>query len=99
GAFEYIVNAIRAGLPIEIATMFVNRDPGEAEATDRLLAFARENGIEPLTLSSVRYRRERGGQRSKPGEALPKWRLDYDGEVARLLASHVFSLWVMFGYM
>lgn len=99
GALEYILSAIDGGLPVEIATVFVNRERGESEATDRLLDLVAGRGIPLETLSSVGFRRARGGKLSKPGEALPAWRREYDAEVAARLAKHEFTLGVMFGYM
>ena len=99
GALEYTLDAIDGGLPVEIAVLFVNRDPGEFEPTDRLIAMARARGIPVETLSSVRFRKERGGKLSKPGEPLPAWRLEYDAAVAERLARYRFSLGVLFGYM
>jgi len=99
GALEYTVSAIERGLPVEIGVVFINRVPGEAEATDRLMAFVRSKGMALETLSSVAFRKERGGKMSKPGEPLQPWRLEYDTAVASRLARHEFSLGVMFGYM
>lgn len=99
GALEYTLKAIDGGLPVEIAAVFVNRGPGEAEPTDRLMAMVRERGIALETLSSVAFRKARGGKLSKPGEALQPWRLEYDEAVAERLARHEFSLGVLFGYM
>lgn len=99
GALEYVVRAIEGGLPIEIAVVFVNRAPGEAEPTDRLMDFVCTKGIPLETLSSVAFRKERGGKLSKPGEPLQPWRLELDAAIAGLLARHEFSLGVMFGYM
>lgn len=99
GALEYTLDAIDGGLPVEIAVLFVNRDPGDFEPTDRLTAMARERGIPVETISSVRFRKERGGKLSKPGEPLPAWRLEYDAAVAERLAPYRFSLGVLFGYM
>ncbi|MBI5948061.1 MAG: hypothetical protein HY875_07980 [Chloroflexi bacterium] len=99
GALEYVIKAIEEGLPVEIAVVFLNRDPGEAEPTDRLIAFAREQGIAVETLSSVAFRKQRGGKLSRPGEPLQPWRLEYDAAVAERLASYRFELGVMFGYM
>lgn len=99
GALEYAINAIERGLPVRIAVVFVNRDEGEAEPTDRLVAFARDKGIAVETLSSVRFRRAMGGERSRPGEGLPAWRFAYDDEVAARLRRYRFDLGVMFGYM
>ncbi len=99
GALEYAASAIKNGLPIQISVVFVNRDRGEFEATDRLIAFVESHGIAVETLSSVRFRKERGGRLGKPGEPLQPWRFEYDRAVAELLARHEFDLGVMFGYM
>lgn len=98
-ALDYAFRAVDAGLPVEIATVFVNRDPGEAPPTDRLMDLVRERGIPLETLSSVRFRKERGGALSRPGEPLQPWRTEYDAAVADRLASYGFDLGVLFGYM
>ncbi|HEX6032419.1 MAG TPA: formyltransferase family protein [Tepidiformaceae bacterium] len=99
GALEYLFAAIDRDLPVEMAVVFVNRDPGEAEATDRLMDLVRARGVPLETLSSVRFRKERGGKLSRPGEPLQPWRLEYDGAVAERLGAYAFELGVMFGYM
>ncbi|HMO53782.1 MAG TPA: formyltransferase family protein [Tepidiformaceae bacterium] len=99
GALEYTLDAIDRGLPIEIAVVFINRDRGEAEATDRLIAMLESRGVPVETLSSVAFRKARGGKIGKPGEPLQPWRFEYDTEVAARLARYDFELGVMFGYM
>lgn len=99
GALEYMLDAIKHGLPVEIATVFLNRDRGEAEPTDRLIAMAESHGARVDTVSSVAFRKARGGKLSKPGEPLQPWRLEYDHAVADTLAKTRFDLGVMFGYM
>ena len=99
GALEYTLNAIENGLPVRIAVAFINRATGEAEATDRLMHLAERHGVAVETLSSVGFRKERGGKLSKPGEGLQPWRLEYDVAVAERLAAYDFELGVMFGYM
>jgi len=99
GALEYAAGAIGGGLPVEIAVVFLNRDRGDFQATDRLIAFADARGMPVETLSSVRFRRERGGTPGKPGEPLQPWRFEYDRAVSELLSRHEFDLGVMFGYM
>jgi len=99
GALEHTLRAIDDGLPVEIAVVFVNRDPGEAEPTDRLMDLVRGRGIPLETLSSTRFRKERGGKLSKPGEPLQPWRTEFDTAVAEKLARYEFDLGVMFGYM
>ncbi len=99
GALEHTFESIDQGLPVEIAVVFVNRARGEAEPTDRLIAKAEGRGVPVETLSSVAFRKERGGKLSKPGEPLQAWRVEYDEAVAGLLGKHEFDLGVMFGYM
>lgn len=99
GAIEYTLDAIDAGLPVEIAVVFINRDRGEAEATDRLIEMLESRGIAVEALSSVAFRKAKGGKIGKPGEPLQPWRFEYDTEVAARLAKYDFELGVMFGYM
>ncbi len=99
GALEYTLKAIDAGLPVRIAVVFVNRAQGEAEPSDKLMVLARNHDIAVETLSSVAFRKAHGGKRSKPGEPLAPWRLDYDAAVVQRLARYEFDLGVMFGYM
>ncbi|MEP7216488.1 MAG: hypothetical protein ABI782_09560, partial [Anaerolineaceae bacterium] len=70
GALEYTLKAIDHGLPVSIAVVFVNRAPAEAEPTDALMTMVDGRGIPVETLSSVAYRKARGGKISKPGEPL-----------------------------
>jgi folate-dependent phosphoribosylglycinamide formyltransferase PurN len=94
------VDAIRGGsLDAEIAFVFCNRERGEYEATDRFLDLVESHGIPLLTLSSRRFRRERGGALSKPGQPLPPWRAEYDARVAELIAPHAFDVGMLAGYM
>ena len=99
GALEYALRAIDGGLPVEIAVVFVNREAGESEATDRLIGLVRGRGIPLETLSSVAFRKARGARVTRPGEPLAPWRSEFDAEVARRLAAYDFALGVMFGYM
>jgi folate-dependent phosphoribosylglycinamide formyltransferase PurN len=99
GALEYLLRAIEGGLPVEIAVVFINRDRGEAGPTDRLIAMLDEHGVRVETMSSVAFRKARGGRIGKPGEPLQPWRHAYDAEVARILSGYDFELGVMFGYM
>jgi len=99
GALEYVLEAIDDGLPVNIAVVFVNRERGESEATDRLLDLVEAHGIALETLSSVAFRRARGGKRSKPGEPLPAWRTEFDEAVVERLERYGFSVAVLFGYM
>lgn len=94
------VDAIWQGeLDAEIAFVFCNRERGEYEETDSYLDLVASFGLTCLTLSSRQFRRERGGELSKPGEPLPPWRSEYDRQVAELVAHYPFDLGVLAGYM
>ncbi len=98
--FEAVLDAIRAGtLDARIAYVFSNRDPGDDPVTDAFFDLVRAEGIPLLTLGSVAFRKAHGGERSKPGEPLPAWRVAYDREVARLVDQHPADLGVLAGYM
>lgn len=100
GMFEAVRAAIDVGtLDARFGVIFCNRERGEDATTDEFLALAGDAGIPVVTLSSVRFRREHGGERSRPGAPLPAWRDAFDAEVARLLAPHPFDIGVLAGYM
>ncbi len=94
------VEAIRRGeLDAEIAFVFCNRERGEYEATDAFLDLVASFGIPSVTLSSRRFRKERGGERSRKDAPLPSWRHDYDGAVAELVSRYRFDVGMLAGYM
>ncbi len=98
--YRAVHNAIRdSSLDVEIAALFCNRDPGESPATDALLAEVRADGVSVVTRSSIAFRRERGGERSRAGSPLPAWRTEYDRVVDSDLALHPFEIGVLAGYM
>lgn len=99
GALEYTLNAIDAGLPVEIAVVYLNRDRGEADATDRLITMLEDRAIPVEAHSSVRFRKAAGGKIGKPGDPLQPWRFEYDRDAAAVLGRYSFDLGVMFGYM
>lgn len=94
------LDAIRSGaLDAEIAFVFCNRERAEYEATDRFLDLVEASGVPLLTLSSRAFRKARGGERSRPGEPLPPWRVEYDRAVMELVAPHRFDIGMLAGYM
>lgn len=98
--FDAVAGAIAAGdLDARFAAVFCNRDRGEDAVTDEFFAHAEAAGAPLVPLSSVAFRREAGGARSRPGEPLPAWRLEYDRAVEAALAEHPFDLGVLAGYM
>ena len=98
--FEAVSEAMGSGaLDAEFAVVFCNRERGEAETTDAFFDLVTREGIPLVTRSSVAYRRSVGGERSRPGDPLPPWRIDYDRSVAEALAAHHFDVGVLAGYM
>ena len=94
------VDAIRSGeLDAEIAFVFCNRERGEYEPTDGFLDLVASFGLPTVTLSSRRFRKERHGARSRPGEPLPPWRADYDRAVRELVSPFDFDVGMLAGFM
>jgi phosphoribosylglycinamide formyltransferase-1 len=100
GMFLAVRNAIDNGtLDARFAHVFCNRDQGEDIATDQFFDLVHDTGAPLVMLSSVRFRREHGGERSRPNEPLPEWREAFDHEVARLVDPHAAQVGVLAGYM
>lgn len=100
GMFEAVLGAIEAReIDARIACVFSNRDPHEDPATDAFFDLVRAHQIPLVTRSSVAFRRAHDGARSRPGEALPPWRIAYDRAVDDALAPYPFDLGVLAGYM
>ena len=89
----------RGELAAEIPFLFCNREPGEHENSDLLLAMAADYGIPTVTLSDRRFRRRVGGEIARAGEPLPAWRLEYDRAVLELIAPYQTDLGMLAGYM
>jgi phosphoribosylglycinamide formyltransferase-1 len=100
GMYEAARAAIEDGsLDAKISFVFSNRDRGEDPVTDEFFARIEADGIPLIAESSVRYRKTMGGERSRPGEPLPRWRTTYDEEVAAAIADHRCNIGVLAGYM
>lgn len=98
--FNAINDAIRSGsLDAEIAFVFCNRDRGEDEGSDAFFDLVDSQSVPLFTHSSRAFRRERGGELSKPGQPLPAWRVEYDHDVADLIAGHDIDVALLAGYM
>jgi folate-dependent phosphoribosylglycinamide formyltransferase PurN len=89
----------RGELRAEIPFLFCNREPGEHENSDLLLATAAGYGIPTLTLSDRRFRRRVGGEIARAGQPLPAWRLEYDRAVLDLIAPYTVDVSMLAGYM
>ncbi len=100
GLLATVQDEIAAGrLDARIVVVFCNREPGQDPQTDLLFEQVRGYDLPLVTLSTVRFRRERGESPAKAGEPLPQWRHDYDREVIRLLEPYQFDLGVLAGFM
>lgn len=100
GMYEAVHGAIEGGeLDASLAFVFANREPGENPVTDGFFDLVRGHDVPLVTRSSVRYRRSVNGERSRPGEPLPAWRVDYDELIAADLRAHRFDIGVLAGYM
>jgi folate-dependent phosphoribosylglycinamide formyltransferase PurN len=94
GLLKAALDAITAGeLNARIEFVFCNREKGQAEGSDRFIAFVQENRIPLVTLSSQRFRKEHGNAR---------WadlREEFDNAALKLLAKFDVDLTVNAGYM
>ncbi|HWO93860.1 MAG TPA: formyltransferase family protein [Dehalococcoidia bacterium] len=103
GSYNLLETTLRAidsgSLDARIAFVFCNREPGESEATDRFFDLVRSRDIPLLTLSSVRFRKEREGERSRPTAPLPAWRREFDDALLRLVAPFSIDVAMLAGYM
>lgn len=94
GLLRMAQGAIERGeLAAQIQFVFSNRDQGEAEGSDRFFRQVHEYGIPLVTLSSHRFRRERGGG------PFSRHRYEFDREVLRRLEGHEPDICVLAGYM
>jgi folate-dependent phosphoribosylglycinamide formyltransferase PurN len=80
-------------LPASIQFVFCNRDEGEAEGSDQFLDLVRSYGLPLVSVSSQRFRRERGVKR------FADVRAEYDREVLERLEGYEPDLCVLAGYM
>lgn len=98
--FDAVTAAIDAGeIDATIAVVFCNRDRGEDPTTDAFLDAVLARDIPLVTRSSVAFRREVGGERSRPAAPLPEWRGDYDRTILDAIAPYEFDLGVLAGFM
>ena len=100
GMYEAVRAAIADGsLDARISFVFSNRARGEDAVTDEFFAAIEGDGVPLVAISSVGFRKAAGGARSRPGEPLPQWRVDYDREVAAAITPYRFDIGILAGYM
>lgn len=83
---------LRGQLDARIRFVFSNREPGEAEGSDRFFRQVEGYGIPLVNFSSQRFRREVGGR-------FADHRLEYDREVMARLDGFTPDVCVLAGYM
>ncbi|MDE2860726.1 MAG: formyltransferase family protein [Chloroflexota bacterium] len=94
GLLRTVQDAIASGeLPARMEFVFSNREPGEAEGSDRFFRQVRDFGTPLVTLSSQRFRREQGGG------PFSRHRANFDREVMRLLEPYNPDVSMLAGYM
>lgn len=94
GLLRMAQGAIESGeLDARIQFVFSNREPGEAEGSDRFFQQVHDYGIPLVTLSSHRFRRERGGG------PFSRHRHEFDQEVIKRLEVYEPDICVLAGYM
>jgi phosphoribosylglycinamide formyltransferase-1 len=99
GLLSEMLQAIESGYaPAEIAFVFISREAGEGEGSDRFIELVKRSGVPLVQLSYQKFKARYGDGSGSPN-ALPGWRLDYDREVMRRLEDFEVSLSVLAGYM
>ena len=91
---RFVQEQIAGGsLPARIQFVFCNREPGEAEGSDQFAALVHSYEIPLVTLSSQRFRRERGAR------SFNQVREEFDQEALKRLADFHPDMVVLAGYM
>jgi len=99
GLLSAMYQAIESGYaPAEIAFVFMSREAGEGEGSDRFIELVQSYGIPLVQFSFKKFKSASGDDSGNPN-ALPGWRLDYDREVMRRLEGFEVRLSVLAGYM
>lgn len=94
GMFEAVLTAIQSGdLNAQFEFVFVSRERGQTPPTDSFLDLVEANGIDLVTLSSLRYRRDHGNA------PWSKLREDFDRAVLARLDGFHPDVSIMAGYM
>ena len=93
GLLRFVQDRISRGLlDARIGFVFSNREPGEAEGSDRFFAQVRDYGLPLVALSSAKFRRVRR-------RTFSEVRDDYDRQVMDLLRPYQPDICVLAGYM
>ena len=94
GFLQFIYERIATGvLDAKIEFVFCNREPGEAEGSDRFLRMVEEYGLPMIAMSSRRYRRDHGGGQ------FSDHRGSYHNEAMKAMSVFSPDICVLAGYM
>jgi len=100
---DVVRRAASDGLPLDIACVFCDREPGESEASDRFLDTARGLGFDVATISSAaswrRWRERLSGCDVDPEACRALWREQFHDEVMWELEFRDLDVLVLAGYM
>lgn len=88
---------IKGEIEAEFDFVFCNREPGKSVDSDLFLKLVDSFHIPLVCYSYRKFKDGRGDHRQ--GEALPRWRLDYDREVMDRLKNFHPDLCILAGYM
>ncbi len=89
----------RGEIEAEIAFVFCNCEPGEAEESGLFLKLVDDYHIPVVAFSYQKFKARKSVISSCQEGGLPQWRLDYDREVMRRLRDFHPDLCVLAGYM
>ena len=92
---DIVARSQQDGIPLDIAAVFCDREPGEAPESDRFLELVARLDFPLVALSSAAS--WKAAQALGVGRAA--WREEYHRGVAELLVPHRLGLLVMAGYM
>ncbi|MEN3013886.1 MAG: formyltransferase family protein [Endomicrobiia bacterium] len=92
--FNYIYEDIKSNkLPLEIKFVFINREPGEAENSDRFITTINSYNIPLFSLSSLKFKPE------LKLNNIEKWREEFDYKVYELIKDFNVEIILLAGYM
>jgi len=97
---EAVQNSIRQGeITAEIASVFLNREPGESAESDLFIRLVESYNIPLVCFSYKGFKADKSNTTGHQGGGLPQWRLDYDREVMARLRGFSPDLCILAGYM
>jgi phosphoribosylglycinamide formyltransferase-1 len=100
---DVVRRAASDGLPLDIACVFCDREPGEGEASDHFLETAQGLGFDVVTISSAaswrRWRERLSGCDVDPEACRALWREQFHDEVMWELKFRDLDVLVLAGYM